>query len=713
MFHCNKKKVESNSPVFNDWHENPRRKRRLKKINELNQLNNSVFLIGAPNVGKSTFFNKITNGTAAVSNIDRLTVNDTIAKLKIDKTVNIVDLPGLYNLSHPIDEELVVAHEIVGEHFKKIVNVIGAQSIERDLYLTIQSIESGLMSTLAINMIDEVNASQIKLDKLSKKLNGVRIIECQASKNIGTKKAAKSILKDNVVDPFVFKYPSNIERLIKELSSFLPKRRVSSRYYSLMILEGNETVINWYKEHDKQTYEKIINVTSLIDGENIDEQIHVARKKFIKQLISECFVSFDKFLDKNKNKQTKFDKKILKKWIGIPAFFLLLILIYYVTFGPYMGGSLKDLFGETFLNGIVADQWLSKLFDLMHASAWVKGLFIDGIFKGLFSVLSFAPTLIILFTLVNIIQQIGILSRISVLLDDALSKFGISGRSVITLLTGFGCNVPAIMMARSSNSKKEKIISILISPFIVCSARIIVISYVCQAMFTITYGWIGMILLIFFSGLVALLMGLIFSKTMFRKTRSFFLIEMVDWRKPDFLVIAKLVWLEIKDFVKKAGTIIVAANFIIWFFLHLGPSGLLGGYGIDVEQDVEVSFIGYIAKGVNYIMYPVGFYEDDGWKLTASLITAFPAKEIAVANIELLFGSNDAFALYFSQGTHIAQGIAYLVILMFYIPCTATLAVMKKESKMKYVLIHLASSITLSYLLGIIFYWTTYGCLLI
>lgn len=698
------KKHGYDSPIFKDWHDNPKRKRRVKKIN---QLNNNIVLIGSPNVGKSTFFNKITNGTAAVSNIDRLTVSDTIAKLKIDKSVNIIDLPGLYNLSHPIDEELVVAHEITQEHFNKIVNVIGAQSFERDLYLTIQTLETGLMSTLSINMMDEVNHSQIDIEKLSKKLNGVRIIECQANKNIGTKKSAKSILEDAPVDSCVLKYPKHIEKLISEISNLLPKRKISNRYYSLMFLEGNEFIIDWYKEHYRDIFEKINKLLNKVDQSKIAHEIETSRKQFISTITRECFVSFEKFLAKNKIKQNNFDKKILKKWIGIPSFFVLLIVIYYLTFGPYAGGSLKDLFGETFLNGIVADQWLSKLFDLMHASEWVKEFFVDGIFKGFFSVLSFAPTLIILFTLVNIIQQIGVLSRISVLLDDVLSRFGISGRSVITLLTGFGCNVPAIMMARSSNSKKEKIISILISPFIVCSARIIVISFICNAMFTIAYGWIGMIALIFFSGFIALMMGLIFSKTMFRKTKSFFMIEMVDWRKPDFLVITKLVWLELKEFVKKAGTIIVFANLLIWLFLHLGPNGMLA------DENIDTSFVAYISKGINYLMYPVGFYTDDSWKLTASLITAFPAKEIAIANIQLLFGTEDAFAAYISQGTHIAQGLSYLVIFAFYLPCAATLAAIKKEANWKNLGIQIGSSVGISYLLGILIYWISYGFLLI
>ncbi len=687
--------------VFNDWHDSKERNKTNQKIV---RVSDNILLIGAPNVGKSTFFNKITNGTVAVSNIDRLTVSNSVARLKLNKSINIVDLPGVYNLSHPIDEELVVAHELAHEHFSKITNIIGAQSIERDLFLTLQVAETGLLNNLVINMVDEVDKSQLLVKKLSKYLNNIEVSLCQANKGLGLQQATKEFIKNNPIDANVVKYSSNIESLITKISLILPNSKISKRYYAIMLLENNEYVHQRFANKHKEKYAKIKQIIKSIDLVKISSEILVTKKNYIKKIIKDCFKSFDKYLSKNKDKQNKFDKKILKKWIGIPTFFLLLILIYYVTFGPYMGGTIKEYFGDKFLNDIVADKWLNKLFDQMGASIFIKGLFVDGIFKGFFAVLSFAPTLIILFTLVNIIQQIGILSRVSILLDDALNKFGISGRSVITLLTGFGCNVPAIMMARSSSSKKEKIISVLISPFIVCSARIMVIYFVCNAIFSPTYGWMLMIFLIFLSGLVALIMGLFFSNTLFRKIKSFFMIEMVDWRKPDFLVIFKLVWLELKEFIKKAGLIIIIANFLIWLLLHLSINGTLA------DDDIQQSFLAYLSKGINYILYPCGFYEDDGWKLTASLITAFPAKEIAITNLSLLFPHG--FSSYFNTPIHIAQGISYIVILMFYLPCAATIAAIKKESNWKYLFVHLGSSITISYFLGIITYWISYGILI-
>ncbi len=220
--------------IFNDWHDSKERDKANEKIV---RVSNNILLIGAPNVGKSTFFNKITNGTVAVSNIDRLTVSNSVAKLKKDKSINIVDLPGIYNLSHPIDEELVVAHELAHERFSKIANIIGAQSIERDLFLTLQIAETGLLSNLVINMVDEVDKSQLLVNKLSKYLNNINISLCQANKSVGLQQVTKGFIKNNPISPNVVKYSSNIETLIKKISSILPHTKISKRYYAIMLLE--------------------------------------------------------------------------------------------------------------------------------------------------------------------------------------------------------------------------------------------------------------------------------------------------------------------------------------------------------------------------------------------------------------------------------------------------------------------------------------------
>ena len=684
----------------------PAQDKQLKKVKDY------YLLIGTPNVGKSTFFNKVSKSTANVSNIDRLTTSSTVGKIKKHKNKIIVDLPGIYNLSHPIDEEVVVAKEICDSKFKKIINIIGAQSIQRDLLLSIQAIETGLMSTLIINMVDEVNHESLDIDKFSKCLSNIKIIKIMANKNVGIKESINSILKDKTVDPIVVKYDQLTESCVEKISKILPDSKISKRFYALMILENNRYVIEAVKNQLKDNYQKIQDILDEHKDIDFTTSLRNQRIEFIEKILNKCIKKLpDKnyFQKINKTRQRKVDRVILNGWVGVPLLILLLLAIYYLSFGPYAGGTLQKLLSEDFFENIVCAKWLNTLFlDIFHANQWTTELFVNGIFSGFFTIISFCVPIIILFTLVNLIQQVGIISRISILLDRAFDKFGLSGRSVVNLMTGFGCNVPSILMARSSNSKKEKVISILISPFISCSARAIVFSTICNMIFGMSLGWIGVTLLLLTSGLVALLVGLFFSKTMFRKHKSFFFVEMVDWRKPDIVVIFKNVWFQLKDFIVKTATILLIANFIIWLFSHVGPNGLL------TSDQINQSLFSYMAYGLNYLMYPfgtntsLGFVGNpDGWKMTLSLVTAFPAKEIALSNITTLFGSTEAFQTFIRLNVPI--GISYMVILLLYLPCTATISIMRKEGNWKLVFIHIGISLTISYVLGLIAYWVSFG----
>jgi len=684
----------------------PAQDKQLKKVKDY------YLLIGTPNVGKSTFFNKVSKSTANVSNIDRLTTSSTVGKIKKHKNKVIVDLPGIYNLSHPIDEEVVVAKEICDSKFKKIINIIGAQSIQRDLLLSIQAIETGLMSTLIINMVDEVNHESLDIDKFSKCLSNIKIIKVMANKNVGIKESINSILKDKTVNPKVVIYDQLTESCVEKISKILPDSKISKRFYALMILEKNRYVIEAVKNQLKDNYQKIQDILDEHKDIDFTTSLRNQRIEFIEKILNKCIKKLpDKnyFQKINKTRQRKVDRVILNGWVGVPLLILLLLAIYYLSFGPYAGGTLQKLLSEDFFENIVCAKWLNTLFlDIFHANQWTTELFVNGIFSGFFTIVSFCVPIIILFTLVNLIQQVGIISRISILLDRTFDKFGLSGRSVVNLMTGFGCNVPSILMARSSNSKKEKVISILISPFISCSARAIVFSTICNMIFGMSLGWIGVTLLLLTSGLVALLVGLFFSKTMFRKHKSFFFVEMVDWRKPDIVVIFKNVWFQLKDFIVKTATILLIANFIIWLFSHVGPNGLL------TSDQINQSLFSYMAYGLNYLMYPfgtntsLGFVGNpDGWKMTLSLVTAFPAKEIALSNMTTLFGSTEAFQTFIRS--NIPIGISYMVILLLYLPCTATISIMRKEGNWKLVFIHIGTSLTISYVLGLIAYWVSFG----
>lgn len=701
-----------NNHIFRDWHENQKKRRhsffhRLKNVSPQKR----YLLIGAPNVGKSTFFNKITTSTAMVSNIDRMTNDDIVGRFKDNPTNYLIDLPGIYNLSHPIDEETIVAHEIFHEQFNKVINVIAASSIRRDLFLTIQLIESGKLSTLAINMIDELPKNSINVKKLKQYLNGVDIVLTQANRNKSVNKVERSVLNKKPIDSSLKIYPEHIEKLINEIAIHIPNRTISQRYYALMFLENNQFMMNAFKKYYSNAYKKITNILQNKNLTKISQEIIDARNQYIEQIMMNCVKPQIKNKFTTNFKSRKVDRCLLKKWVGIPAFILLMFIVYYVSFGPWTGGYIQDRLDYVLNTLFVQNVLNDKLFNIGSGSGvsnWFATMFTNGLLTGFFTVLTFIPILVILFLCVNLMQQIGILSRVSVLLDETLEKFGVSGRSVVNLLTGFGCTVPAVMMARNSNSKKERIISTLIVPFTICSARAIVLSFVSNAIFGSQWGWLGLIGFIVISGLLTLVMGLLFSKTMFRNSKSFFIIEMVKWRVPDFAVIIKVIWLQIKKFWKEAVLIITFANLFIWLLLHIEPTHR---FIINDDQNIGNSLLASLSKGINYIMYPAGFYSDnDSWKLTASLLSAFPAKEIALTNLNLLFPNNSVSSFF---GSHIALGLSYLTMIMFYTPCSATVAVMHKETNWKLTFTHIGIALCVSYILAILVYWLSFAILTI
>jgi ferrous iron transport protein B len=288
--------------------------------------------LGTPNVGKSTFFNKITSSTAAVSNIDRLTVEDTVGRYRNNKSIALVDLPGIYNLSHPIDEEKVVAHEIFGEHFNKIINIIGAQSIQRDLMLTLQCIETGLLNTIVINMVDEIHPNAINFKKLSKYLNNANIVPAQANRNIGISKARNVSTVNKYIDPHIITYSLKIEDYIRRLSNVLPKRNVSNRFYAIMLLEGNEYVREQLQKHFPTNYEK---VKQILGDTCLYREIIDIKRAYINKIIENATtITKEAFVKVPKSKNQKVDRIVLNKWVGIPLFLLLMVIIYFISFSP-------------------------------------------------------------------------------------------------------------------------------------------------------------------------------------------------------------------------------------------------------------------------------------------------------------------------------------------------------------------------------------------
>lgn len=678
------------SKIFADWHN--RQKSKLSKRRSFDD--KSVVLIGAPNVGKSTFFNKLSTKNTEVSNVDRMTVESTIGFFKKDHHSQIIDLPGIYNLSHPLDEELVVAHEFWHGRFSSIANIIGAQSIERDLYLTIQCLETGLLNNIIINMKDEVNINNLNVKKLQKIL-GVNIIISQANKTIDIDNITKALVRGEKGKDTIVKYSPEIESKISAISKLLPKRRISNRFYAISMLENNEFISTAIKKYYP---EEFIKIKEVIAEKNYYEEITETKRRYIDKLLKIVLENkqegYFKPVNLNRN---KVDKVFINKLTGIPIFILILILIYFISFSPWTGGGIQTQLDILFNNVII-----SKIHNLYQSSTptvlWINGFIVDGLLAGFFSVLSFLPVITILFLLMTIINQIGLLTRMSVLLDDALSHFGLSGRAIINLVTGFGCSVPAIMMARTNNSIKERAISIIITPFMCCTARTVVIAFVANALFPL-WGWLITIGFVVLTGIIGLLFALIFSQTLFRKQKTFLCIEMVNWRKPDPYTIFKSVWQQVKSFLLRAGIIILIASGLVWLLCHMSIK-LSWSQWYD-DANINHTIMADIGRGVDYIFKPIWWNQPLSWRLTTSLMACIPAKEIAIANLNLLFPTG------INQIT-IAAGLSYMTIFMLFIPCSSTLITLVKEGGWKKAAISVGSSFLISYVLAAMVYWIAF-----
>lgn len=410
---------------------------------------------------------------------------------------------------------------------------------------------------------------------------------------------------------------------------------------------------------------------------------------------------------KNNLLNQKIDRILLNKFFSIPIFIFLLLIIYFLTFGPYTGGLLVKLLTA----GL--DECLNLVNKALvantSANLWVQNFITKGLLGGIFTVLEFLPYIMIIFVLTTFLEQTGYLARISLLLDHYLEKFGISGRSIISLVTGFGCNVPVILMARNCSSKKEKVVLIMISPFLACSARVIVFNWIFKAFVPVYLVWIISFLITIFSGFITLMMGLIFSNTLFRKAKTFLLTELPQYNMQNFLLILKKMFMEVYFFIKRVILVIFVFNIILFLITYISPTqGLLNELPLEFNTK-NASFLQYLSLPLKYFLYPIGLGHD--YRFASSLISAVPAKELAASNISLLFSNNDIYNYSTAQKfkeTLMASPMpyatlfSYVMFLCFYTPCIATIVMIKKEIGWKHMFIHLIGALLISYCLSLL-----------
>lgn len=694
----------------------------------------NFLLIGSPNVGKSTFFTRVTWSSASIGNVDGITVNVQNGKLKNNKNVSLIDLPGIRDLATTTIEEEIVIKTILNNDYNGALNIVAAPTLKRDLILTMQLLEAGILNEIVVNMVDELDSQKLDTFHLSKFL-GVPVNSIIASKNIGVNQTITCLLTQNAYKkPFHIDYGDKIEKIISKIETLLPTTKVSKRFLAIQYLSKNSYIHKLFDEWDiSNKIQKILCEFSICLNQT-KNNIYFAKKNRIETIVDHCFS--DKKININQEnaislsnkirqnlinnnlkiikkshhlkgtekrrklaKSKKIDGFLLQKWVAIPLFLIIVAVVYYICFGSYAGGWIVDQFTGAM------DLGVSKIGDAMTnsgASEWAVNFVKDGLFGGIVTVLGFLPYILFLHVCMAILEQSGLLARISVILDKSFERYGLSGRSVITLMTGLGCNIPSVLMARNSHSKKERFITILIAPLIACSARIVVFNWIANAIINPNFAWLLVLCLTILSGFVALGIGWTFSTTLFRNKRTFLLTELPPWRRPDFIAIIKSSLNEIWQFVKRVFTIIFIVNIVMFLLTYIGP---IAGAFIPTPTDVDVlnpnntSFLGYISYGLKYLAYPIGLGGD--WRLFASVIASAPAKELAASNLELLFGNQQNFseAIFNSTLTKlpIATTASYLVFFSFFTPCLSTDIVIKKEAGTKIMLLELLMSFVVAY----------------
>ncbi|MDF2558511.1 MAG: ferrous iron transport protein [Bacillales bacterium] len=653
-----------------------------------------IALLGNPNTGKTSLFNQLTGTYAYTGNWSGVTIEKKVGHIKNSKNI-LIDLPGLYSINPISRDEAVVTNYFINEKCDQMVNVIDASQLERNLHLTLQMLESNIPMVIALNMVDVAKNRGIHIDiqKLSKRLHSP-VMPVIARTGQGCKELVEVTNSplDRHEHNLVY-YGPEFDRVVEKLAALLPVDH-SPRWYALQILEKNKEVIHYLRDkigrHDVGLIIDEFN-TKITEkhGKKAPAFLYECRLKAIQSIINECVT-----LSKNV-KETgteKIDKIVTHPLLGIPIFFGLMYLMFYITF-DWFGSPLSDAL-DGFINGTLVG-WIESLLNNMNASSFIHSLIVDGIIAGVGGVIIFVPQIFVLFTFISLLEDSGYMARVAFVMDRALEKVGLNGKSFISMIIGFGCNVPGIMTARSIETPRERLFTILLTPLMSCSARLPVYALFVGAFFSGKQG--NVVFGIYVLGIVmALILAKIFSMTLLKGETSFFVIELPPYRVPQALSIMKSTWDKGKGFLQKAGTFIFAGSVAVWVSVNLGS----GGWGVDMQD----SYFAAVGKFLAPIFEPLGF---GTWQAAASLMTGIFAKEAVVSTMNVIYHAPTDAAL-----TEAVTGlftplssISFMVFTLMYIPCLATIATIYKETySKKWTIFSIVYALVVTYVLCLVIY---------
>ncbi|MEA4989193.1 MAG: ferrous iron transport protein B [Anaerovorax sp.] len=641
-------------------------------------MNNSttlkIALIGNPNCGKTTLFNQLTGSNQHVGNFPGVTVEKKEGSIRKHKGVTVIDLPGIYSLSPYTAEEVVTRDYLLQEKPDCIINIIDATSIERNLYLTLQLMELDLPMVLALNMMDEVRASGASIDisKLQEEL-GIPVVPISASKNEGTEeltlrtiKIAEQQQRPKKLDfckGYVHTAIHSIAHLIVDEAK---EAGLPLRFAATKMVEGDEPVMTALKLMEPEI--DIIGhiVDDMESHLNTDREAAMAdmRYAYIEKVCAATIVKAGE--TKEHLRSVKIDNILTHKYFAIPIFLGIMLLVFWLTFGLF-GAALSKLLAM----GI--DEFTALTSQAMQSagvSPALHSLVIDGVFVGVGSVLSFLPTIVILFCFLSILEDSGYMARVAFVMDKLLRKIGLSGRSFVPMLIGFGCSVPAIMATRTLPSERDRKMTILLTPFMSCSAKLPIYATFTSAFFS-EYKALVMFSLYVMGIIVGILYGLFLQKTIYKGKPVPFVMELPSYRFPAPKTVLLHMWEKAKDFLIKAFTIIFIATIIIWVLQSFD-------FGFNMVTDSQNSMLASLGKLIAPIFKPLGFAD---WRAATALITGLTAKEAVISTFAVLMNASDTSAVIsmLSEVFTPLQAFSFLTFCLLYMPCVAAMAAVKRE----------------------------------
>lgn len=631
-------------------------------------------LVGNQNCGKTTLFNQLTGSNQHVGNFPGVTVDQKMGELRAEKGCMVVDLPGIYSIRPYTREEIVTRDFILNEKPDGIINIVDATNIERNLYLTLQLMEMRVPMVLALNMMDEVrgNGGTIDIRKMSEAL-GIPVIPISAAKNEGISELTHAIVetarKKETPKVYDFCGPGPVHRCIHAVSHLIEDHAdnagISARFAATKLIEGDEDITSRLKLNQNELELMEHSIIEMETERGLDRNAALAdmRYNFIEKVCEQSVVKCHE--SKEHLRSLKIDAVLTNKYLAIPLFLAIMLTVFWLTF-DVIGGRLSDLMEIGI--GAVTDAVAAGL-DSYGINPVVKSLVIDGVFAGVGSVLSFLPIIVVLFFFLSILEDTGYMARVAFVMDKLLRKIGLSGRSFVPMLIGFGCSVPAIMATRTLSSERDRKMTIFLVPFISCSAKIPIYTVFTAAFFP-KYQPLIMIGLYVFGILVGILCALILEKTAFRGNPVPFVMELPNYRFPSAKSVGMLMWEKAKDFIQKAFTIIFAATVIIWFLQSFDTR-------LNIVTDSADSLLAMIGRWVAVIFGPLGF---EDWRVSTALITGFTAKEAVVSTMSVLLGTTSS-QLQTALGSVFTPltAASALVFMLLYTPCVAAIAAARRE----------------------------------